>query len=653
MKKTLLALLLMIAASAHAQEQTHTLNLKDADIRVLIASVSEITGKNFIVDPRVEGKVNVVSAKPMAADEVYQVFESVLRVHGFALIPAGNMVKILPEAVAKQDGAASLNGGQGPDSLVTRVIPVRYVAPAQVVQVLSPLVPQSGSVVVSPAGNSVIITDRAGNATRLEKLIQRIDIESDSAIEIINLSHANAAEVANTVNRLNDKNSTGSGPAATAVADARTNSILLSGDPSARLRLRALVGHLDTPLGDNDATEVVYLRYAKADDLVPVLDGVAQTLTGESAGTAENPGKRSATIQVHKETNALIITAAPAVFRELQAVIRQLDVRRAQVMIEAIIAEVSDEALKEIGVQWQATDSLNGAEGFIGGTNFPDTNNGGSIVGAITNPLGALGRGFNVGYITGTTTLPGTDTTVYEIGALAKLLKGDGRSNILSMPSIVTMDNREANISVGQEVPFLTGSYTNTGNNGGGSNQPNNPFQTIERKQIGIKLKVTPQVNEGDSVALDIFQEVSSLAPTPQGATDLVTNKREITTSVMVPDGGMLVLGGLISNQVDQSVSKVPGLGDIPLLGNLFKYRNSKAQKRNLMVFLRPTILRDAETERVISQEKYNLLRAEQIDALENRDAMYRKEDMPLLPEWGEPLRADPRASAGATPHNE
>ncbi|MBK8284082.1 MAG: type II secretion system secretin GspD [Ahniella sp.] len=651
MKKFLLASLLVLSQSAFAQEQTHTLNLKDADIRILISSVSEITGKNFIVDPRVEGKVNVVSAKPMAADEVYQVFESVLRVHGYALIPAGNMVKILPEAVAKQDGAASLNGGLGPDSMVTRVIPVRYVAPAQVVQVLTPLVPQSGSVVVSPAGNSVIITDRAGNATRLEKLIQRIDIESDSAIEIISLSHANATEVANTVNRLGDKSGAAGSPSANAVADARTNSILLSGDPSARLKLRALIGHLDTPLGDNDATEVVYLRYAKAEDLVAVLDGVAQTLTGESAGTVDKPSARTATIQVHKETNALIITAAPAVFRELQAVVRRLDVRRAQVMIEAIIAEVSDEAIKEIGVQWQATDSLNGSEGFVGGTNFPDQTGNGSIVGAITNPLGALGRGFNVGYLTGTTTLPGTDDTVYEIGALAKLLRGDGRSNILSQPSIVTLDNKEANITVGQEVPFLTGSYTNAGSTSGGNNQPNNPFQTIERKEIGIKLKVTPRINEGDSVALDIFQEVSSLAPTPAGATDLVTNKREISTSVMVQDGGMLVLGGLISNQVDQSVNKVPGLGDIPLLGNLFKYRNSKMQKRNLMVFLRPTILRDPETERVISQEKYNLLRAEQIQAREHRESMIREEEMPILQEWGQPLRADPRAEA--TPHNE
>jgi len=652
MKKiALAALLFAVQLGVSAQEQTHTLNLKDSDIRVLIASVSEITGKNFIVDPRVEGKVNVVSAKPMKADEVYQVFESVLRVHGYALIPAGNMVKILPEAVAKQDGAASLNGGLGPDSMVTRVIPVRYVAPAQVVQVLTPLVPQSGSVVVSPAGNSVIITDRAGNATRLEKLIQRIDIESDSAIEMIALTHANATEVANTVNRLNDKNNVPGVPTANAVADARTNSILLSGDPSARLKLRALIGHLDTPLGDTEATEVVYLRYAKAEDLVKVLDGVAQTLTGETGGTADKPGARTATIQVHKDTNALVITAAPAVFRELQAVVRRLDVRRAQVMIEAVIAEVSDEALKEIGVQWQATDSLNGSEGFVGGTNFPDQTGSGSIVGAITNPLGALGRGFNVGYITGTTTLPGSDDTIFEIGALAKLLKGDGRSNILSQPSIVTLDNKEANITVGQEVPFLTGSYTNIGGNNGGNNQPNNPFQTIERKEIGIKLKVTPRINEGDSVALDIFQEVSSLAPTPQGATDLVTNKREITTSVMVSDGGMLVLGGLISNQVDQTVNKVPGLGDIPLLGNLFKYRNSKAQKRNLMVFLRPTILRDAETERVISQEKYNLLRAEQIEARSHRESMVREEQMPMLPEWGEPLRSDPRSES--VPHNE
>ncbi len=634
MRNTLLVLALACALNAplaHAQEAAggppgapaqNTLNIKDADIRTLIATVSEITGKNFIIDPRVEGKVNVVSARPMDANEVYEVFESVLRVHGFALVQAGNMVKIMPEAMAMQDGSLT-SSSNGPDAIVSRVITLKHVAAKDLLPVLNPLKPQSAQIMASPSGNSLVVIDRAGNVARLENLIRRIDTENENGVEVILLGHASATEVANTLARLMPENNGGG----KAVADARTNAILLSGDQAARLKLRALVSHLDTPLENNDATQVIYLRYAKADELATVLASVANTLTGS---TGKEDVAKTATIQAHAETNALIITASPSVFRELQSVVRSLDVRRAQVLIEAIIAEVSDEAAAEIGVQWQATDSLDGGEGLIGGTNFPGANGGGSIVGAITNPLSAIGSGLNLGYITGISTDPITNKPIYELGALAKLLRGDGRTNILSEPSIVTLDNKEAVIKVGQEVPFLTGQYTNTGT--GGSSQPTNPFQTVERKDVGIELKVTPHINEGDEVALDISQIVSSLAPTPTGATDLVTNKREINTTVLLRDGAMLVIGGLITHEVNESVSKVPALGDIPLLGNLFKYRKSNVLKRNLMVFLRPTILRDANAENTISQEKYNFLRTEQLRARERRGNLVRDEDQPILP---------------------
>ncbi|HWT14913.1 MAG TPA: type II secretion system secretin GspD, partial [Patescibacteria group bacterium] len=438
----------------------HTLNLKDADVRTFISTVSEITGANFIVDPRVEGKVNIVSTQPMDKDEVYRVFESVLRVHGFALVPAGDVIKVLPEAIAVQDGAASAPV-VGPDSLTTRVIPLKYVSPNSLLAVLRPLIPQSGQIVASPSGNALIVTDRAGNVARIESIIGRIDTVSDSAVEAIPLTHANAQEVATTLNKLGGGDANGA-KSAMVVADARTNSILLSGESSARLKARAMITHLDTPLDAGESTQVVYLRYADADQLVSVLDTVAATLTG---GSTAKDSVRAATIQSHKDTNSLIITASPAVFRSLQGVIRNLDVRRAQVLIEALIAEVSDETAREIGVQWQATDGLT-EEGLVGGTNFPRAGFGG-IVGALQNPLGALGAGLNLGYITGTTTIPnpsGEGTiNVYEVGALANLLRGDSRTNILSEPSIVTLDNKEATIKVGQEVPFLTGQYTNTG----------------------------------------------------------------------------------------------------------------------------------------------------------------------------------------------
>ncbi|HQW80716.1 MAG: type II secretion system secretin GspD [Rhodanobacteraceae bacterium] len=633
-----LALLVALAfvAPLAAQQQApgapllngkNTLNLKDADVRTFISTVSEITGKNFIVDPRVEGKVNVISTQPMDKDEVYRVFESVLRVHGFALVPAGDVIKVLPEAVAVQDGAAS-SPVIGPDSLTTRVIPLKYVSPNALLTVLRPLIPQSGQIVASPSGNAIIVTDRAGNVARIESIISRIDTISDSAVEAIPLQHANAQEVAATLNKLGGE--VNGAKSAMVVADARTNSILLSGESSARLKARAMITHLDTPLDAGESTQVVYLRYADAEQLVALLDTVAATLTG---GSTAKDAARAATIQAHKDTNSLIITAAPAVFRSLQSVIRSLDVRRAQVLIEALIAEVSDETAREIGIQWQATDGLS-HEGVVGGTNFPTAGNGG-IVGAITNPLGALGAGLNLGYITGTTTITGANgepSTVYEVGALAKLLRGDSRSNILSEPSIVTLDNKEATIKVGQEVPFLTGQYTNTGSNGGGANQPTNPFQTIERKDVGLTLKVTPHINEGDEVALDLNQIVSSLAPSVDGASDLITNNREISTSVLVKDGGMLVLGGLTSHEMTESISKVPALGDIPLLGNLFKYRKATMVKRNLMIFLRPRILRDASQEAIISQEKYNFLRAEQlrINALPGNATP--EHDQPLMP---------------------
>jgi len=632
-------------AAGDSAGQQNTLNIKDADIRTLIATVSEITGKNFIVDPRVEGKVNVVSARPMDQDEIYSVFESILRVNGYALVTAGNMVKIVPEALAMQDGATS-GGLLGPDTLVSQVIKLKHVAAKDLLPVLNPLKPQSAQLSASPSGNALVVIDRAANVARIESLVRRIDVASESAVEVIPLNHASASEVAGTLTRLAGDN----GGGARAVADTRTNSVLLSGEQSARLRLRALITHLDTPLENSDATQVVYLRYASAETLAPVLESVATTLTG---GGSKDEGK-VATIQAHKETNALVITAAPAVFRELSAVIRRLDVRRAQVLIQAIIAEVSDEAAQEIGVQWQTTGSLNGDSGVIGGTNFPGTGGQGSIVGALTNPLGAIGAGLNLGYLDGVTTDPITGETIAKIGVLAKLIKGDGRSNVLSEPSIMTMDNKEAVIKVGQEVPFLTGQFTNTGS--GGSSQPTNPFQTVERKDVGIELRVTPHINEGDEIALDISQIVSSLAPTPTGASDLVTNKREINTSVMVRDGSLLVLGGLTTHDVQENISKVPGLGDIPLLGNLFRFRKSNVIKRNLMVFLRPVILRDADAESALSQEKYNFLRAEQIKAGENRENLIKK-DLPLLPELPplpaptEPAAPEAAADAARSEH--
>ncbi|MBN8483118.1 MAG: type II secretion system secretin GspD [Xanthomonadales bacterium] len=642
------------AASATTADGRHTLNLKDADIQALIATVSEITGKNFILGPNVQGKVTVISAKPMLPDEIYDVFLSVLRVHGYAAIAQGSMIKIVPEAMAQQDGSASLNGGRAhaPDELITQIVPVRHVSAAELIQILRPLMPQGGQLIAHGPSNSLVISDRAGNVARLAGIIQRIDTVSDAEVEVIPLAHANAAELARTLTVLGDDKTTPPGEAPRVFADSRTNSILLAGAKNARLKMRALIAHLDTPLENGGDTQVVYLRNANAKDLVPILQGVAATLTGIAPPTAPKPGEAQgsagaspATILAHEQTNALIISAPPAVFRSLAAVVRQLDVRRAQVLIEAIIAEVADSTASEIGVQWftapQRDDNTLG-QGVIGGTIFPGPNNNASLVGLATNPLGlgSLG-GLSLGYIDGTIKIPGTDTEILNLGALVRALRGDGKTNILSTPSILTLDNQEAEIKVAQEVPFLTGSYTNTASTGQ-NGAVTNPFQTIERKDVGLVLKVTPHVNEGDAVRMEIHQEVSSLAPPVSGAVDLVTNKRELSTSVLVADNALLVLGGLIDSNVSDSNSKVPGLGSIPIIGNLFRYRSNKNEKRDLMVFLRPQILRDAATEAAVSSEKYNYMRTEQLRMREDPAPLTPRSRRPLLPEVHDFLRSPP-----------
>jgi len=671
---------------------THTLNLKDADIQVLIATVSEITGKNFIVGPNVSGKVTVVSARPMKPDEIYDVFLSVLRVHGYAAIQSGSMIRVVPEAMAQQDGTGGLDGTHGheADELITQIVPVKHISATELVPILRPLMPQGAQLIAHAGSNSLVISDRAGNVARMVSIIQRIDTVSDAGVEVIPLQHASAAEVARIISQLTEtRPGELSGDASKVFADERTNSILLSGGKGGRLRMRALVTHLDTPVNNGGDTQVVYLSYASAKDLVPILQGVAATLTGEaapahggagagagaanaangasggasSAATAD-PTRSSTTIQAHEEDNALVISAPPAVFRSLQAVIRQLDIRRAQVLIEAVIAEVADETANELGVQWQFP--IGDKAHAIGGTNFNGNSPGNNILTATaalnqTTPGISVGNGLNIGYFD-TITIAGKK--LLSLGALVSALQSNGKNNILSTPSVMTLDNQEAMIKVAQEVPFLTGSYTtNTGGttNSSGTNTSGigNPFQTIQRKDVGLTLKVTPHINSGDSVRLDIHQEVSNLLPPVQGAVDLVTNKREVQTTVMVKNDSLLVLGGLISDNVKDSVQKVPALGDIPLIGNLFRYRSNDHAKQDLMIFLHPRILRDATTEASVSQEKYNYIRTEQLQMRENGETITPRAEQPMLPEVHDFLaspaidvapkdaRGDPRAHAG------
>ena len=624
LRSILLSLFLMLSLSAPASADEITLNLKDADIRALISTVSKFTGKNFIIDPRVKAKVTVISANTLTPEAVYEVFLSVLQVHGYAAVPTGSVIKIVPEVNAKQ-GPLPLAGNKDKypqDELVTKIIQLEHVPASQLVPILRPLVPQQGHLAAYNPTNTLIITDHAGNIQRLMRIISGVDRPDSDELEIIPLKHASASEL---VRILNSLNTTGAGKDATKkvhlAADDRTNSILVTGDRASRMKTRATITYLDTPLEDGGGnTHVIYLKYAKAENLVTILTGLKEQGTtkgivakGKAVPASASTGNmisQNAIIQGDEETNALIITADPNTLKNLKAVIRQLDIRRAQVLIEAIIAEITTSNDKEIGVGI-AVDGSQKSDGAlpVGVSNFAGI---GelllSTIGGVTPTALPSGLSFGIG---------DERSNGVRYGMLLRALQTDQNTNILSTPNIVTLDNEEAELIVGQNLPFVTGSFTGTG-----STDPQNPFQTIERQDVGLTLKVTPQINEGDTVKLVLEQETSSVIP---GTVELgiATRKRSIKTSVLVDDGGILILGGLIEEQVTDTESKVPLLGDIPLLGALFRSQGTTKSKQNLMVFLRPSILRDHKDATFVTNEKYNYLRGIESEAYDRENESF------------------------------
>lgn len=603
-------------------QATITPNYKDADIQQIIEAVGAVTGKNFIIDPRVKAQVTMVSSTPMSADAFYEAFLSILQVYGYVAVPSGSVIKILPDANARQlpgwEGVAADN--RRADDIITQVVLVENVAAAQLVPILRPLIPQYGHLAAHPASNMLIISDRAANVERILSIIRRIDQSSDSEFEIIRLSHASAAETVRVVSSL--QQGAGAENAArrtTVVADERTNSILISGDKADRLRLRTLIAHLDTPLEDGGDTRVRYLRYADALDLASKLDAQYSGAAVLEGGPRNNS---DISIWADEQTNALVITAPPKTMRSMMSVIDKLDIRRAQVLVEAIIVEVSAQKSAELGITWAA---LN--DGTVAAaSNFPALVPGvvglaGAIDGAADATVAALTDGINiaVGRI--------SDTGTSFVG-LIQALEADANTNIMATPTIVTLDNEEAEISVGQEVPFVTGSFTNTGGAGGALN----PFQTIEREQVGLTLRITPQINEGNAVLLKIDQEVSSLAATTE-AGGLITNNRTITTSVIVEDGGVLVLGGLMQEEMREVEQRVPILGSIPLIGALFRANRTEMVKTNLMIFIKPTILRDHVATTYETNEKYTAIRNMQLAERNSGRKLIPDLQPPVLPE--------------------
>jgi general secretion pathway protein D len=638
------ALALAIPAAVPAQSQgAITPNYKDADLGQIIEAVSAVTGKNFIVDPRVRAQVTMLSSTPMSPAAFYEAFLSILQVHGFVAVPSGDVIKILPDANARQVPALDLPSSVSStsDEIVTQVFAVRNVSAAQLVPILRPLIPQYGHLAAYPASNMLIISDRAANVNRIARIIQRIDQQGDESIDVIPMEHASAVEVVRIVNNLYaGAAAEGAGaPGVKIVADERTNSILVSGESSQRLRLKTLITHLDTPLESGGDTQVRYLRYADAEKISQKLreqiQGIVATAAPSAAGGAASPavsgggGDKSITIWAEPETNALVVTAPPKVMRSVMSIVDRLDIRRAQVLVEAILVEMSVDKAMDLGINWLIADTDSDGNTLpAGGFVQPVDGTGiGQIIQGILNPdaITGLPSGLTMGL--GQIVNGGTSWA-----ALIRALGGIGNTNIIATPSIVTLDNEEAEIKIAQEVPFVTGQYTNQGIPGAGGQV--NPFQTIQREEVGNILKITPQINEGDSVVLKISQEASNIAASSQqvSTNDLITNKRTITTKVLVEDGGIIVLGGLISDEVRESKSQVPFLGSIPVLGELFKTRSVDKVKTNLMVFIRPRILRDGVDAAIETNAKYNYIRDQQLNYNNGRVTLMPGERQPTLP---------------------
>lgn len=646
-RRLLLAAGLMLTClTAAADDASVTLNLKDADINALITTVSEVTGKNFIVDPRVKGKVTVISSSPMDPAAVYQTFLSVLQVEGFAAIPSGSVIKVIPETNARQEATPLSTGAGIPrDDVVTRVFALHNASAAQMVPILRPLVPQWGQLAAYAPGNMLIVADRAANVRRLAGIIGELDSSSDEGVEILALQHANATDVVRMLTTLaqQDKKSDPTAHEPAVIADERTNSVIIAGDKSARMQLLDIVHKLDSPFkGDQGDTQVVYLRYADAENLAPILQGYAQSSTSTTGNRTPAQANRPAggtsangdvTVLSDKDTNALIITAPPKTMQMLHRVIDQLDIRRAQVLVEAIIAEVSANKSNELGVDWAV---FNRHAVAAAGILDPNTLSAISNLGTVATTTGTSTTSTlataAAGLITqGATAAAGSFGGATTFALLLHALKSDGDTNILSTPNITTLDNEEAKIEVGQEVPFLTGSYANSGVSN--SNGAVNPFQTIDRKDVGLSLGITPTINEGGAIRLKIKLENSSLSSGTAGSSNLITNKRTITDTVSVDSGQILVIGGLIGDQINQTKNGIPFLSDIPLIGSLFTYHNDTRTKQNLMVFIHPVILRQPGDVDYYTRQKYDEMRRAQIDASVGHSSLIGG-DRPLLYKW-------------------
>lgn len=656
MSGLLLATMMGMSGSALAQVQAQpvdaqgetrwAVNFNDTDIQEVIKSIAGLTGKTFIIDPKVRGPIKVINTKPLNAKELYELFLASLDVHGFTAVESGNIVRIVMNRDARNLPIPTENNVTNKDDLyITQVIPLKNTSAAKILAALRPLVPQYGHLTTYEPSNALIITDTRANVARMNELVVQLDKIGVTHTDVIPLRYANSADVVAMLTQLEkpdpNRGMTTSPPVI--VADKRTNAVVISGDDLTRQRLKLLVDDLDRPQSKNSNVRVIYLKYAKAEEVAKVLSGMMQSI-GQGGKPAEGAPANTAApaVQADEATNSVLITADVDTMDTMLSIIESLDIRRAQVLVEAIIVEITGNNAKEIGIEWmyQADDAGFGgftSGGAMGTVAAPALN-------LLNNPddstaLAALASGINT-----------VKAPVFGVGRLGKnvdflsvlkLLQTTESTNILSTPSLLTTDNNEASILVGQQVPFVTGSYSGLGNGSTGNNTSfSSPFNTVNREDVGIKLQVTPQINEGDSLVLDIEQEISSVIGNTQNSPNgPTTSKREIKTQVLAGDGQTVVLGGLIEDQLNKGDQRVPVLGSIPVLGHLFRSQSASKRKTNLLIFLRPTIIRTNEVLTGATAEKYRTIRDQQVEFQRSRGILTGKREIPILPEWDEQIQ--------------
>ena len=622
MRALVMALLLPLMAVAQAQEGTWRLNLKDADIRAFVTQVADITGYSFVVDPRVKGKVTVLSSAPMNKDEIYDLFLAVLQVHGFTAIPGEEVIKVVQQVDAKQNAENLTRFEETPsEQLITRVIPVNNANALELVPILRPLVAKYGHLAGVAAANALIVSDHRNNIERIESIVRDLDSPSEYEVEVIQLDEAWVGDMVTLLQELapDELGRAGGGEAPgrkfSVTADERSNRLILRGDKNFRDKMRNLIRQLDQPSASGGTTKVVRLNHADAKTLSEIIEGVMGEVVREAEGEGGGGGgatRRNTTgfsVFADEGLNALVLRGEPSMMQEAELIITQLDVRRAQVMIEAAIVEISDQLGSDLGVQFALADE-GGSSTPVIGSNF---NNVGRSIGDV---IGAILEESVIAPAVGGITIGGgqRDADGVTWGVLLQALSTSAAANLLSTPSIITLDNQESEIIVGQNVPFRTGQQATAGDG------LSNPFTTIERRDIGLTLKVTPSISDDGLVRLVVEQTTEDVADSVENASDIVTNKREIKTTVLADDGETIVLGGLINENVRINKSKVPLLGDIPVLGRLFSSESETREKRNLLVFLRPTIMLDKAKAAQVTDEKYSGLWDVNLDIREKLD---------------------------------